>query len=211
MTTGRIDQATKRYRAGERYLRTVDGQRLYSDEEHERRTEALLEEFDREVERAVAEDDRTIERAERTLALEHRDLSDSLTTAELERANAKKPYVEDDVRDLPLDDLVRRVEAAQAATDKPTLFLYARALPKRAEAEYEAGVRPDQAARLEQLAKELTEAVRGLESKKELERAEKEKRDANSLKIYAQNQRTEIDGTAARVAEDMRTHIGSRL
>lgn len=211
MTTGRIDQATKRYRAGERYLRTVDGQRLYSDEEHERRTEALLEEFDREVERAVAEADRTIERADRTLALEHRDLSDSLTTAELERANAKKSYVEDDVEDLSLDDLVRRVEAAQVAADKPTMFLYARALPKRAESEYEAGVFPDQAARLEGLAKELAEAVRGPEAKRELERAEKERRDVNSLKLYAEDQRREIDGTSVAAMESARAHIGSRL
>ena len=80
-----------------------------------------------------------------------------------------------------------------------------------AEAAYEAGVRPDQAARLERLAKELAAAVRGPEAKRELEKADKEKRDANSLKLYAQDQRREIDGTTARVAEDMRAYIGSRL
>ena len=80
-----------------------------------------------------------------------------------------------------------------------------------AEAAYEAGVRPDQAARLERLAKELAAAVRGPEAKRELEKADKEKRDANSLKLYAQDQRREIDGTTARVAEDMRAHLGSRL
>ncbi len=54
------------------------------------------------------------------------------------------------------------------------------------------------------MAKELGQAVRGPEAAKELERAKKEKRDANSLKIYAQDQRREIDGTAAGVAEDVR-------
>jgi hypothetical protein len=211
MTTRRIDRALEQFRAGERDLYTEDGQKLYSDEEHERRHDALLAEFDREKDSAVAEADRTIERAERTLALEHRDLSDSLTTTELERANAKKSYVEDDVRDLPLENLECRAEAARAAGDKPTLFLYARTLPKRAEAEYEASVFPDKAAKLERLAKELGEAVRGAEAKRELEKAEKEKRDANSLKLYAQDQRREIDGTSAGVVEDMRVHIGRSL
>jgi hypothetical protein len=135
MTTRRIDRALEHFRAGERDLYTEGGQRLYSDEEHERRYDALLAEFDREKDSVVAEADRAIEKAERTLALEHRDLSDSLTTAELERANAKKSYVEDDVRTLPLETLLKRVKAAQTADDKPTMFLYARTLPKRAEAE----------------------------------------------------------------------------
>lgn len=126
MTTRRIDRALEEFRAGKRDLYTKDGQKLYSDEEHERRHEALLEEFDREKDSAVAEADRTIEKAERTLALEHRDLSDSLTNTELERANAKRIYVEDDVRNLPLETLLKRVEAAQTAGDKPTMFLYAR-------------------------------------------------------------------------------------
>jgi hypothetical protein len=211
MSTRRIDRAVEKFRAGKRNLYTDDGQMLYSDEEHVRREEALLEEFDREVNSVVSGADRTIEQSDRTLALEHRDLSDSLTTDELERANAKKAYVEDDVRDLPLEDLVRRVEAARSAGDKPTMFLYARTLPKRAEAEYEASVFPDQAAKLERLAKELAEAVRGPDAAKKLEGAEKEKRDANSLKLYAQDQRREIDGTAAAVVESGRAHIGSRL
>ena len=85
MTTRRIDRALEEFRAGERDLYTEDGQKLYSDEEHERRHDALLEGFDREMESIVAEADRTIEKAERTLTLEHCDLSDSLTTEELYR------------------------------------------------------------------------------------------------------------------------------
>ncbi len=211
MTTGRIDRATAAFRAGERNLYTDAGQKIYADEEHERRYDALLERFDREKDIAVGEADRAIERAERTLALEHRDLSDSLTTTELERANAKKPYVEDDVRNLPLDDLERRVEAARASGDKPTLFLYARALPRRAQEAYEAGVNPEQGARLERLAKELEGEVRGSEAKRALEKAAKEKRDANSLKIYAQSQRAEVDGTSAGVAQDLRSRISQSL
>ena len=69
MTARRIDKALEQFRAGERDLYTEDGQKLYSDEEHERRHEALLERFDREKDSAVAEADRAIEKAERTLAL----------------------------------------------------------------------------------------------------------------------------------------------
>ena len=69
MTARRIDKALEQFRAGERDLYTEDGQKLYSDEEHERRHEALLERFYREKDSAVAEADRAIEKAERTLAL----------------------------------------------------------------------------------------------------------------------------------------------
>ena len=211
MTTRRIDRAVEKFRAGRQNLYNEDGQKIYAEEEHERREEALLEEFGREVDSVTADAEQTIEKSERTLALEHRDLSDSLTTAELERANAKKAYVEDNVRDLPLDDLEKRVEAARTAGDKPTMFLYAKTLPRRAQAAYEAGGAQDQGARLEQLAKELAETVRGPETARDLERAEKEKRDANSLKIYTQSRRMEVDGTADRVVEDTRVHIGRNL
>ena len=123
MTSQRIDRALQRFRAGEQDLYTENGQKLYSDEEHERRLEALLEDFDREKDSVVSEAERTIEKAERTLALEHRDLSDSLTTEELERANAKRSYVEDDVWSLSPETLLKRARAAQAASDRPTMSL----------------------------------------------------------------------------------------
>jgi hypothetical protein len=202
MTTSRIDRATAAFRAGERDLHTVDGQKLYSDEEHERRVESLLETFNREADAAIAEADRIVERAEHTLALEHRDLSDSLTTAELERANAKKSYVEDDVRDLPLDKLVQRVKAAKVAGDKPTMFLYARTLERRVETEYEDGNVDERNAKavreLEELAGELTQTVRGEEAVRALEEASKAKRDAISLKLYAEEARRKVDGTEDR-------------
>ena len=122
MTTQRMDRALERFRQGEAAL--YDGEkRLWSDEEHERRYDAFLAEFDEEKDSAIAEADREIERAERTLALEHRDLSDSLTNEELERANAKRSYIEDDVWSLDLETLLKRGKAAQVGGDKPTMFL----------------------------------------------------------------------------------------
>jgi hypothetical protein len=210
MTKQRIDRALEKFRAGERNLYNEEGHKLYSDEEHERRHEALLEEFDREKDSVVTEADRTIEKAERTLALEHRDLSDSLTTEELERANAKRSYVEDDVWSLAPDTLIKRAEAARVAEDRPTMFLYARTLGRRAEIEYEEGD-PSAAAQLERLSSELTQAVRGPEAVRDLERARKAKRDANSLKIYASQQRQEEDGSAAMALENQRAHISRSL
>jgi hypothetical protein len=210
MTKQQIDRALEKFRAGERNLYNEEGQKLYSDEEHERRHDALLKEFDREKDSVVTEADRTIEKAERTLALEHRDLSDSLTTEELERANAKRSYVEDDVWSLSPDVLIKRAEAARAAEDRPGMFLFARTLGKRAEIEYEEGD-PAAAAQLEQLASELTQTVRGPEVERDLEQARKAKRDANSLKIYAGQQRGEVDGSAAMALENQRAHISRSL
>jgi hypothetical protein len=210
MTKQSIDRALERFRAGERDLYAQEGQKLYSEEEHERRGEALLEEFDCEAESVISEADRTIEKAERALALEHRDLSDSLTTTDLERANAKRSYVEDDVWSLAPDTLIKRAEAARVAEDRPTMFLYARTLGRRAEIEYEEGD-PSAAAQLERLSSELTQAVRGPEAVRDLKRARKAKRDANSLKIYASQQRQEVDGSAAMALENQRAHISRSL
>jgi hypothetical protein len=211
MSKQSIDRALERFRAGERNLSTAEGHKLYSDEEHERRYDALLDDFDREKDSVIAEADRTIEKAERTLALEHRDLSDSLTITELERANAKRSYVEDDVWSLSPDKLIKRAEAARVAGDRPTMFLYARSLQKRVEMEYEEGEVTKEVAALEQLASELARIVRGPEAERDLERARKAKRDANSLKIYAGQQRGEVDRSVAMALENQRAHIARSL
>jgi hypothetical protein len=211
MSKQSIDRALERFRAGERNLSTAEGHKLYSDEEHERRYDALLDDFDREKDSVIAEADRTIEKAERTLALEHRDLSDSLTITELERANAKRSYVEDDVWSLSPDKLIKRAEAARVAGDRPTMFLYARSLQKRVEMEYEEGEVTKEVAALEQLASELARIVRGPEAERDLERARKAKRDANSLKIYAGQQRGEVDRSVAMALENQRAHISRSL
>jgi acetyl-CoA carboxylase carboxyltransferase component len=53
--------------------------------------------------------------------------------------------------------------------------------------------------------------VERAEAKRDLERARKAKRDANSLKIHAGQQRGEVDGTVATVLENQRAHIGRTL
>jgi hypothetical protein len=60
MTKRSVDRAVEQFRAGERDLYTDEGQRLYSDEEHERRLEALLETFDREKGYVIAGADKTL-------------------------------------------------------------------------------------------------------------------------------------------------------
>ena len=67
------------------------------------------------------------------------------------------------------------------------------------------------AARLEQLVSSLAQTVRGPQAERDLEKARKEKRDAESLKIYAGQQRQEVDGTTAAVFRDTRAHIAQSL
>jgi hypothetical protein len=91
------------------------------------------------------------------------------------------------------------------------MFLYARSLQKRVEMEYEEGEVTKEVAALEQLASELARIVRGPEAERDLERARKAKRDANSLKIYAGQQRGEVDRSVAMALENQRAHISRSL
>jgi hypothetical protein len=197
----RIDKALERFRAGEAELHTDDGSRLFSDEEHDRRYQALLAEFDRAKDRVVTDADKAIEEAERTLVLEHRDLADNLTNEELTRANAKKAYVEDDVRNVTLETLVKRVKAAQASGDRPTQFLYARTLQNRIETEYASDVTQENAwalRELEALAADLTRTIRGPEAERELSKARETIDAAHGLKLHAVAARCEADGSGER-------------
>jgi len=209
--TRQIDDALERFREQEQLLYDENGERLWSDTEHERRYQTLLDAFDRTRDAIIQQADRKIEEASTTLVLEHRDLSDSLTNEELERANTKRAYVEDDVWNLPLGDVVMLVRAAQAANDKPTMFLYARTLQRRVDTEYEADNVNERTAKdvreLEELAPALTQAVRGPEAERKLEKAGETIRDANSLKLLAGEVRRKADGTEARQLEEARAHI----
>jgi hypothetical protein len=110
--------------------------------------------------------------------------------------------------------LQQRPRSAQLALAAPKgggSDLYVRALERRSEVEYENGS-GEHGAHLEQLAVELTHIVPGPEAERDLERARQAKRDAESLKIYANQQRQEVDGTVARVlVENVRAHIAHRL
>lgn len=62
-----------------------------------------------------------------------RDPIASLSPKELERAAALKTFLEEDTLTLPMGELAGRVEQAKQENDKAALYIYLRALPKRAE------------------------------------------------------------------------------
>jgi hypothetical protein len=59
------------------------------------------------------------------LVAENADPTDSLTTEELASANARRPFVSDEVFTLPLDKLEARCRAVLAQGEGPAMFLYA--------------------------------------------------------------------------------------
>jgi hypothetical protein len=114
----------KEYEEGQLYRN--DGSRLYSDEEHaeregdiKRRFNAAMDELDEEIGSKIAAAEESL------LVTENADPTDSLTTEELASANARRPFVSDEVLTLPLDKLEARCRAVLAQGDRPAMFLYA--------------------------------------------------------------------------------------
>jgi hypothetical protein len=62
---------------------------------------------------------------ERLLVADNADPTDALTTEELASANARRPFVSDEVFTLLLDKLEARCRAVLAQGDRPAMFLYA--------------------------------------------------------------------------------------
>lgn len=202
--TQQVDQALASFRRKEQQLYREDGERIYSDEEHARRVEGLLQEFDQAKSQAEAEADRAVESANKTLQLEHRDPTDVLTAEELARANARRAFVAEDAEALPLSELTDRVRAATVAGDKATAFLYARYARRRVDSGLEAGrERGGLPARDAALLRTLGEALDELdgllvdpEAEHKLSEARASLDAAQKLKLHAATQRREADGTA---------------
>lgn len=202
--TREVDQALAGFRRKEQQLYREDGERIYSEEEHARRVEDLLQEFDQAKSRAEAEADRAVESANKTLQLEHRDPADVLTTEELARANARRAFVAEDAEALPLSELTNRMRAAVAAGEKATAFLYARYGRRRVDSELGAGrERGGLAARDAALLRTLGEVLDELdgllvdpEAERKLSEARTSIDAAQKLKLHAAAQRRQADGTA---------------
>lgn len=122
----RIERAVQRRDAGLAELERPDGSKLYGPEEHAEREAAIEDEFKATMDAIEGEVDKRIAAGEETLLLaQSADPVDTLTTSELERANAKRAFVSDEALTLPPKDLERRLRAVLAQGDRPTMFLYA--------------------------------------------------------------------------------------
>jgi hypothetical protein len=122
----KIDRLAEAKEHEESQLYRGDGTKLYSEDEHaermadiKRRFRAAMDEIDEEVEATVAAAEETL------LVAENADPTDALTTEELASANARRPFVSDEVFTLPLEKLVARCKAVLAQGDHVSMFLYA--------------------------------------------------------------------------------------
>jgi hypothetical protein len=203
----RIENAAERYRAQAAKLLRPDGSKLYSDQEHRQRLDALLAEYD-ETGSAVAEEiDRAIAEAERELVkLEGADPTDALTEAELARANARRAFVKEDAEELPVHALVPRVKAALASDDKAELVLWQRYLGRR----FEKTAGRDK--------EELSAVVRGLEERladpKRREKRRKLERKVETGKLLKGRvgiKRGEMDGSLAGAREQASRAYAARF
>lgn len=137
-----LDGALQRLQTGEAALLRPDGTRLWSDDEHERKASELRDTFTASV--ATVEELATAEYASARQAeemLEVVDPADTLTEAELGRANQRLAITESDWRDLPVDQLIANARAALASGDRARAYLQWRGCYRRLQAEQAAGRR----------------------------------------------------------------------
>ncbi len=122
----KIDRMVEAREYEESKLYRADGTKLYSDEEHasreadiKRRFRAAMDAIDEEAETLITAAEESL------LVAENADPTDALTTEELASANARRPFVSDEVFTLPMEKLVARCRAVLAQGDRPAMFLYA--------------------------------------------------------------------------------------
>jgi hypothetical protein len=121
------------YQTGLAQLFDQAGAPIYAPAEQERRQQqlkaALESKITRIVEAAQGEID-TLQSELKVTAAPVQPL-DNLTEAELNRANARREFVKEDISSLSLRELSTRLAALLEGNDKATLFLYGRYLSDR--------------------------------------------------------------------------------
>ena len=181
VSKAKIDRLVEAREHEEGKLYRADGTKLYSEDEHAermsdigRRFRSAMDEMDAEIEAKVAAAEESV------LVAENAAPTDALTTEELAAANARRPFVSDEVYTLPIDKLIARCKAILSVGDRPAAFLYSMYGAQRAEmAGDENGIY------------ELREVVAELRRKanpdgeKRIETARKALQEAGGLKDYA--------------------------
>ena len=120
----KIDRTTEQYEREKAELFREDGTKRYSEEEHAEREADLNRRFQAAMD-TIEEATRNVERAEEVLLVaEDSDPTGILTTDELASANARRPFVSDEVWRLSSEALQRRLRAVLAGDNKVSAFLY---------------------------------------------------------------------------------------
>jgi hypothetical protein len=212
----RLDRALATFEQKQQAQLYRKGQPIYAPEEHARQVEALVKQtIDREVEAANNVAAKLQAEAERLLADLHADPADSLTTAELERANAKQVYVKEDCERLPFTELANRLQSVLSSGDKPTQFLHLRYTRMRLDAlEAQRRANPNRGPIHLQDSEGIVEVMQGVEAleAKLLDpagvkaKAEQYKKQAWLLLQKAQQTRQQADGTTAKRQAQMRRY-----
>ncbi len=199
MSREKIDRTVEAREHEESELYREDGTRLYGPEEHAEREADLKRRFRAAMDAIDEEVGGRITAAEESLLIaESSDPTDVLTTEELASANARRPFVSDEVFTLPLEKLEARCRAVLAQGDRPAMFLHSLYAGQRsgekgsAAGEYmdtrygEGGVITDEAGaeRVREVAAELKKKL-DPDGEKRRETARKALEEAREVKSYA--------------------------
>ena len=110
-------------------------EKLYSDEEHQDRVQTLDRERSRTLDAVIQEVREGREAAERELSgLEDGDLTSVLSPEDIAAAAARKPFVDDDVRNATQGRLAAKLRAVLIGGDKASIFAHWHAAKDRYDA-----------------------------------------------------------------------------
>ena len=210
----RIERAVEHAETQKEALFRSDGSRFYSDEEHQRRLEAIVEEIGRVAGEVDEEAARLIEDREHQLdRYLHNDPTDALLSDQLASANLRRPFVKEDCEEMPLAELVNRCRGVLVDDTKEKVWLYARYARRRANQTLEklnTGNASSETQRTTAASlRELEEVVVRLENKskptlnkREAEKTTQEIEAARGLRTYVRQRRSDADGTTERARRE---------
>lgn len=199
----RFDRAAAKFAKDKAYLFAPDGSKIYSDKEHRERMATITQPLTEAAQaaRQVAEAARTSAQAAKLI--QYSDPLSTLNDTELGRAFHLKPFIDDAVAAMPLDQLAQRLGAINAGSDKAAIVCYAKAANRKIEAMRTAS-RTDQSVSLDgitsvfEMITELTGKLVSPDQLAQLAEANKLEADATELAMNVNQTMRELDGSHER-------------
>jgi hypothetical protein len=220
----RAERAVSEFEEKKQRLFRRDGSRVYGEEEHAERMEALVSELHdaigHEIEGAEAD---AAEREQEALALSYTDPTKGLISTDRERLSVSLPLVREDCQAMPLSALIERLKAVAAGSDKVPKVLHARYGNSRAEAEDRrleelardgGSVSPEDAGALRELraaAKELEKQTEDEDVAKRREAAKEAASRSRQLAMKLRRRRSAADGSDERARREYAEHMRSTI
>lgn len=202
LAKNRFDRAAAKFAKDKAYLFAPDGSKIYSDKEHAERMAAITQPLTEAAQnvRQVAEAAR--EAAKATKVIQYSDPLTTLNDTELGRAFHLRPFIEDSVAAMPLDQLAQRLSAINAGGDKAAIACYAKATHRKVEA-LRAASRADQSVSLDgitsvvELVSELASKLVSPKQAEQLAEANKLETEANELSTAVSQTLLDLDGSVS--------------